>query len=592
MHKARKRTSEEFELDNNGVLVSKHMFDTPRDNDKVRRHVSLGVGSPSVVSPRDKGKDRRRDTLSVNVKHARQPSAGSSSSSHGEVAASRRVHTSDFSHLPPSPSSSSITQFLKHSSNGSTASSPLHNPNRDSHNVAHSLLRGTQEGWSDLDDQATAEALRKLDGLTGRAARTRSSIGGHSRVGSSSRPSTPQKTASGQWEGVPSSENRRSSRRISTHASFSAKDKEKLSQQATSPPNAGVGLGIIEATPEKDQTASANEPSQYSSPSPDKSLKNHGSSNTRHSFTPKRSSASSTTYASTPTSSRDSASLSATTNATSVSALSNRQSLGGKVRRNSAGSDISHSSADAAAYRAAVAAPADATEEHVVPPVPPLPKDISTFKPPPIQTPPATTYLAAPEQKEDNQRNRASLEVPQFPGTPSKHQSLSVGKSVTPTNPPTTVQKTPSKKWSFTGALGKRLAKSPSSSSITDSTAKSPRTLSFGQQLRKSGSKEQALSTSSKRSSEDWSPINAEGMASELSLASVSSIGSGHRSTPPPSAPLPILSSKTPDHLVPSRAETASSASTNLMASAPPLPNNAPRPSSSMWSTRFAPSGA
>lgn len=600
MHKARKRTSEEFELDNTGTLISKHASEStsPRDKDKttVRRHRSLGVGVPSSITPRDKTKDRRRDTLSVNVKqHARQPSAGSSSSSHGEVASSRRVHTSDFSHLPPSPSSSSIQQFLRHTSNGSTASSPLHNAQRDSHNVAHSLLRGTQEGWSDLDDQATAEALRKLDGLSGRSARVRSSIGGHSRVGSSSRPNTPQKTSSGQWEGVPSSENRRSSKRISTHAGLSSREKERPKEQGT--PQHGIGLGIIEATPEKDQTAVSNEPAQYSSPSPDKSAKKHGSTNTRHSFTPKRSSASSTTYASTPTSSRDSASLSAATSATSVSVQSNRQSVG-KVRRNSAGSDISHSSADASTYirerNAALFTSSDVPEEAVVPPVPPLPKDISTFKPPAVQTSPATTYLAAPDTSNEAPKDKASrpdverhasLEVPvAFPSTPSKHQSLSVPKSVTPTNPPSTVHKTPSKKWSFTGALGKRLAKSPSSSSMADASAKSPRTLSFGQQIRKSGSKEQALSTtSSKRSSEDWSPINADGMNSELSLASVSSVNSGHRPTPPPSAPLPITSSKTPDRLVPSRAETASSASTSLTASAPPMPNHAPlSPSSSI----------
>ncbi|TCD60316.1 hypothetical protein EIP91_010354 [Steccherinum ochraceum] len=604
MNRPRKRTSEEFELDNNGVLVSKHMSGSPstspRENDKtsVRRHRSLGVGVPSTLTPRDKTKERRRDALSVNVKqHTRQPSAGSSSSSHGETVSSRRVHTSDFSHLPPSPSSNSIQQFLKHSSNGSTASSPLHNPQRDSHNVAHSLLRGTQEGWSDLDDTATAEALRKLDGLTGRSARARSSIGGHSRVGSTSRPTTPQKTASGQWEGVPTSENRRASRRISTHASLSTRDKEKAKEPGT-PQHTAVGLGIIEATPEKDQSSNSGEPAQYSSPSPDKSTKKHGSASTRHSFTPKRGSASSTTYASTPTttpSSRDSASLSAATSNTSVSALSNRQSIG-KARRNSAGSDISHSSTDASTYMrdrtAALATAADAAEEPVVPPVPPLPKDISGFKPsPPVQASPATTYLAAPEATtQDSQKPRpdierhASLEVPvAFPSTPSKHQSFSAQKSVTPTNPPPFVHKTPSKKWSFTGALGKRLAKSPSSSSMTDSSAKSPRTLSFGQQLRKSGSKEQSLGSASKRSSEDWSPINAEGMASELSLASVSSVGSGHRPTPPPSAPLPITSSKTPDRLVPSRAETASSASTNLTASVPPVPNHAPlSPSSSI----------
>ncbi|KAH8108194.1 hypothetical protein BXZ70DRAFT_884904 [Cristinia sonorae] len=599
MHRARKRTSEEFELDNNGILVSKHSVSdsaSPREKDKasVRRHRSLGVSSGGL--PREKTSERRRDTLSVNVKHTRQPSVGSSSSSHGEVVSSRRSHTSDFSHLPPSPSSSSIQQFLKHSN--STTTSPLHNPQRDSHNVAHSLLRGTQEGWSDLDDQATAEALRKLDGLSGRSARARSSIGGHARAGSTSRPSTPQRTVSGQWEGVTTSENRRASRRISTHAGVSSREKERSIREQPSSQHAGIGLGIIEATPEKDQANTTTDSAQLSSPSPDKSAKKHGSANTRHSFTPKRSSASSTTYTSTPTtSSRDSASLSAATSATSVSNTSSRPSLG-KTRRNSNGSDISHSSVDASTYMrdrsSTLATPAEGIEEHAVPPVPPLPKELSTFKPAASQMSPGssttmTAYLAV-EGREDNVKARSdgerhtSLEVPvAFPGTPSsKHQAFSMQKSVTPTSTPA-VQKTPSKKWSFTGALGKKLAKSPSSSSMTDSSAKSSRTLSFTQQLRKSGSKEQALSPSSKRSSEDWSPINAEGMASELSLHSVSSIGSARRPSPSPSAPPPISSSKTPDRLVSSRAETASSASTSLTASVPPMPNHTPlSPSSSL----------
>ena len=69
------------------------------------------MGMPSQATPKEKGKDRRRDTLSVSVRHSRQ---GSSSSSHGETHHTRRMHNSDFSHLPPSPSSSSIQQFPSH----------------------------------------------------------------------------------------------------------------------------------------------------------------------------------------------------------------------------------------------------------------------------------------------------------------------------------------------------------------------------------------------------------------------------------------------------------------------------------------------
>ena len=108
--------------------------------------------------------------------HARQRSAGDSSSGpdHTSVA-QRRVRTADFSHFPPSPSTASIHQFLEHAGSGTT---PSHRPssssnkepshNHASSNVTHSLLRGTQDGWSSMDEDAHAEVLRKLDGLSGR----------------------------------------------------------------------------------------------------------------------------------------------------------------------------------------------------------------------------------------------------------------------------------------------------------------------------------------------------------------------------------------------------------------------------------------
>ena len=60
---------------------------------------------------------------------------------------------------------------------GNTASGPsspdaLH----PSPNVVHSLLHGTQEGWSGLDDEAAEEALHKLDGISSKSIRTRASI--------------------------------------------------------------------------------------------------------------------------------------------------------------------------------------------------------------------------------------------------------------------------------------------------------------------------------------------------------------------------------------------------------------------------------
>ena len=629
MRGARKRTSEEFELDLNGVLTSKHSSAvSPKEKDKtsVRRHRSLGIGIPSTTAPREKGKERRRDTLSVNVKHTRQTSASSSSSSHGETLHSRRVHTTDFSHLPPSPSSSNIQQFLRH--RDSNSNSLHHVSQRDSQqsthsaaHVAHSLLRGHQEGWSDMDDQATVEALRKLDGISGRTARARSSIGGHSRVGSSSRPTTPSKNVGSPREGAastPENQTRRSSRRISTHASLAGKDK-KDSVIATQKQPIGLGIateGQQVETPEQSPPVTGGEAHSSSSPSLEKAVKKPGSASARSSFTPKRSSGGSTTYTSTPTtSSRDSASLSAATSVTSASALSNRHSTS-KVRRNSAGSDISSLSTDGNLRDRVAALASDGLDENHVPPVPPLPKQIFSYKPPSTAGSVQLTVTEPVEEKaqekhKDSDRERAQIQRPReensdhdrvvptlepvaFPTTPSKHRSFASHRPTTQPTTPTTsstgVHKTPSKKWSFSNALGK-LSKSPSTSSMNNDamSPRSPRTLSFGQSLRKSTSKDQPLAppapVKSTRSSEDWSPINADAMASASSLASLSSIGSVNRNhpiSPPASAPPPITSAKTPDRFVPSRSETASSASTSLTASVPPIPNQPLSPTSSV----------
>jgi dual specificity tyrosine-phosphorylation-regulated kinase 2/3/4 len=68
MRKAKKRSSDEFEIDNAGILVIKHDVSSggPKDKGKdekvsARKHRSLGVGvSSNVVSSREKGKERRR----------------------------------------------------------------------------------------------------------------------------------------------------------------------------------------------------------------------------------------------------------------------------------------------------------------------------------------------------------------------------------------------------------------------------------------------------------------------------------------------------------------------------------------------------
>ncbi|KAG6379088.1 hypothetical protein JVT61DRAFT_11524 [Boletus reticuloceps] len=613
LRKAKKRTSDEFEMDHSGLLVAK-----PKDRSQpvskeekassLRKHRST-ASTASTSSARDRARERRRESMATSAKstlvapsnestpiaiplrmdreratHARQLSAGDSSSGPdpASVAHTRRVHTTDFSHLPPSPSTTSIHQFLKHAGSGTT---PPHRPssssNKDtshslaSSNVAHSLLRGTQEGWSSMDDDAHAETLRKLDGLSGKTARARASVGSLSRA-SVSRPGTPGSTTGRpgvHWEGV-GNEGGKISRR------GSAKEKERKEEPRH--PTSGLGVSgasgdlVTQDVHEARVGAITNGDEYHSSSGPEKPSKKHTSIGARLSFTPKRGSASSTTYTSTPTSSRDSASLSTATSATSVSGPSGsgRHSTGvGKGRRNSAGSDISsvYTGGDGALYKdrtGSLAASAEALEEDRVPPVPPLPKDLSSYRSPP-QSSHGITF--PPSGAGDSEVGRTvSVEVPPV-SKPSTQAHASQGNHSAPESAPP-VTKTPSKKWSFSNALNIRLTSSPSLSSMKDkdhhspSNSKtasfplSPRSMqSFSQQLRKSTSRELALSLPVV-SNASWSPGQPDAMVSAASLASLSSIGS----TRGPKSPA-ILSAKTPDREkgFPSRPGTGSSGSNN-----------------------------
>ncbi|KAJ7067731.1 hypothetical protein B0H15DRAFT_895756 [Mycena belliarum] len=591
--RAKKRTSDEFELDQSGTLVSKRLGSSkdrekaPKDDKTpVRKHRSLNVGSPS------KAKERRRESSglahsnSLKIvasparppeRHSRQASTSSSSSTHADNA--RRVHTTDFSHLPPSPSSSSILTFLKPGT-GASQTPPLVSSkdlpqSHPSPNVAHSLLRGTQEGWSGMDDEATAEALRKLDGLSGKSARARASVASFTRS-TGSRPGTPAKSGS-QWEGIGAMD---LARRASGTSRESSIPKERaligLGVATEGALDSGDPIGSVISSDEQPFS-----PSTASEKTPKK-----GTASARSSFTPKRGSTSSTTYASTPTtSSRDSASMSVTTTATSISAASSRHSLG-KARRNSAGSDASsvHSS-DATSLKdrvASLATSGDAPEETVVPPVPPLPKDLSTYRsPPPTST--GLTFPLLPSSDDDrkqpshesDQERMVLLEVtsydtlqPSAAAPPassdtrrrSQHYSgYSSQASTAPESAPV-VLKTPSKKWSFSNALNLRLSSSPSSTSA--SSPKSPRSVTFGQQLRKSTSKDQTLSPAAAVNNNPWEQPAA--MSSAASLASLSSVGSIRSPVPRPTS-----SSKTPDlGPVTSRTGTDSSASTHHITSA------------------------
>ncbi|KIY70038.1 hypothetical protein CYLTODRAFT_420127 [Cylindrobasidium torrendii FP15055 ss-10] len=557
--KARKRSSEEFELDQTGMPASKSdsASTSPRDrvqDEKVftRRHRSTNsAGGNSASVLREAAKARRRESLGLSTgtpkssnRHSRQTSGGSSASSPHEP----RRHTSDYSHLPPSPSTNSIQHILR-GSGGNASPHYAHSPN-----VAHSLLRGTQEGWSGMDDEATAEALRKLDGISGSKARARSSIASVSRTASLSRPSSPPARSSNRESGGEGKPNR---------SSTSARERDLAQRQL-------LGLAQESLLDVEPVGTALSSDDQYAY-SQEKTPKKTGTSSTRSSMQPKRGSASSTTYASTPTtSSRDSASMSATTSATSVSVASLR-----KNRRNSASSDVSSNhSSDATSFKdrvASLASNGEVTDDAEVPPVPPLPKDLSTYRSPPhTATGPTFSHSSATEDSHDNVGSD-HLEVPSVGHTSSsedvpssrrqsRHYSSGYATAASASDSTPQAPKTPSKKWSFSNALSIKLSGSPSTSHKSQSFQISPRSVSFGQS-RKSGEKDRANMPAVPANS--WSPTHPDAMASASSLASMSSVGSVR--TPAPS-------SKTPERSrIPSRSGTDSSASTSLAAPTGPM---------------------
>ncbi|KAK2467104.1 hypothetical protein APHAL10511_001362 [Amanita phalloides] len=553
--RTKKRSSEEFEIDQFGMLISK----SSKDDDKTlgRKHRSLNLSISTSIA---RNRERKRSSAGLspmasakasNVsprsadRHARQVSAAINDHHH-----SRRGFSND---LPPAQS---------------TAPGAIAKSTSQSHSaVAHSVLRGPQEGWSELDDEATVEALRKLDGLSGKTARARASFGSLGRHSSSSRPPTPAGKTSAQWEGVNSVDPSRVKR--GTKDSSNAKDKDRDSIRLVG----SAGQKFIVSDHYANVTSSDDQHPNF-----EKTPKKIVSATTRSSFTPKRGSTSSTNYTSTPTtSSRDSASVSISTSLTSVSANSGRYSTG-KGRRDSAGSDSMHFSETASIKErnASSISNGDPGDDAAVPPVPPLPKDLSNYRSPQPAIPSQVTQddaiiLAGFDSKEGHQgaldaptlKNSSTIISPpprrhsQFP--PSTATNI---QSAPESSPP--VPKTPSKKWSFS-ALNIKLT-SPASTSKTTFPL-SPKS-AFGSRP-KSSSRDQSGHSPGQRG--PWSPEQPGAMDSEGSLASLSSVGSVQN---------PIFQmhpSKTPDAIVvPSRSSTGSSASTNVATSALAAPQPSP----------------
>jgi dual specificity tyrosine-phosphorylation-regulated kinase 2/3/4 len=561
---------------NGGPIFSTPQKDKDEEKASARKHRSVNV--PATESSREKPRERRRESIGIPLssgsrasapKHTR--SASSSSSNVGGERPHRRGQTSDFSHLPPSPSTSSIQHFLRHSNSISkdAAAGPHGSPN-----VGQSLLRGTQEGWSALDDEATVEALRKLDGISGKSARARTSIGIGigSRPGSTSRPGTPGKAtgAGAQWEGIEGG------------SAKAARRKSNGLLRESMPPKPREEL--VAAT-ESGEDA-------HSSSGPEKSaLKKTGSASARSSLAAKRGSSSLTTY----------------TGTTATS--SSRESAQLLTRRNSNGSDTSVHSSDVAslkdrtaalAHGAAVGSGADGgadDEKARVPPVPPLPKNLSGFRSPPQSSAGVSfTSVPAPEEvRKEKEREQqvtlpaeetdadrtVSLEVPPMivssyqekPTTPQfqqaqlppgqQAQELVVGSAPAAT-------KTPSRKWSFNAlGLGMRTpsSKDKEKEKISQKQPEQGKVYTSDGGATSFGSADEGLvpGTASKRGS--WAQPHA--MESAASLASLSSIGSGNTRGPGVSLSVAQGKNESSDRLAPSRTETASSASHHTQGGGP-----------------------
>lgn len=534
--------------DSSGTMFRVEPIQSLTKDTAVRKHRSLGVGPP----PGQKTKDRRRDPNLIPSKesggtkgdrHSRHSSIGSSSS-HDH---SRRVHTTDFSHLPPSPSTSSIHHLLKGTGN------IVHSPS----SVAQSLLRGTQEGWSGMDDEATFDALRKLDGLSSKSAHasSRVSAGGASRANSLSRPGTPAKSTTAQWEGI---DGKRTSRRTSTRVESGSEGKRDSGSGGRN----RAGEHLMESG-EPHVTAMTIDDANGPAPSERVVRKTSG----RLSYNAKRASTSSTSHTSPTTSSRDSVSLSTGTSVTSVSTASVRFP-GGKPKRNS--TDV-HSAGESASDKERAGSGQDPVLEHNVPPVPPLPKGLSSYRspPPPSSAPTFSQYNQQDHREfgvEDEDADRTfSVDVPPI-RTPSKSthrlngQDPPTGGHLMPGSAPA-IMKTPSKKWSFTSAF--KLAASPTSASLKDKHPGSPFSTATAQ-VRKSLSKDRSLVNVT---SETWSPGQPDAMASATSLTSLSSVGS-----PANAMSSYVMEDRASESDYPNRMESSASVNTNTTSLPPPAP--------------------
>ncbi|KAG8905866.1 hypothetical protein FRB99_008077 [Tulasnella sp. 403] len=611
--------------------------------------VALGLGNPTtatsgapvMATSRSAGsvatgnsRDRHNRHMSTSASASLAESTNSNSPSHHGTAGSRRIHTvhTDTAHLPPSPSSA-YQHLLRPAPGPVTPPLPNHHA---SPSVGHALLRGNQEGWAGLDDSTTAEALRRLDGVASSKVRNRMSTrSGGSSAGS--RPPTPgqKQPSSSHWDGQEHPKKSRASVGSKEHLARASNSSLKLdSNEGASRSAATVSSNVSEigdlvlsggdesswapapvsaATVAQHAQAHGHTPHRKSVNGKD-GMPTPGSQRSSYGVVPKRGSASSASFTGTPTSgSRDSTTLSSTTSNTSIS-LSQRHSYG-KMRRNSAGSDASSvHSGDAAIHQrdraAALAGSYDIDDDALnrIPPVPPLPKDLSNYRSPlPSSTamtfPSSASHAHTPSyHSEDADRTVVipSLDIP--PSPPKQHH---------PPHQSTTPGKAPSKKWSFSG-LSLHLPGSGSSkdsrhigsassptggvsprSSRSISSAAQPQDKAEHNHVNEYGSYAYHEVPSSQNSIGPWSPA----------VASPEIPGSRDSYFPSPGPHMSANSSRSPERTslqartpemrsAHSRTETASSASTHTHSTAaPPPPSKTPlSPKRSSTAKRLTPS--
>ncbi|CED82604.1 kinase-like protein [Phaffia rhodozyma] len=479
--------------------------------------------SPHPFGSTDSRRFRERERSGTGSSNSGRPISNPSSPAHEIVR--QFSHPNDFSHLPPSPSTSSIKKLLRQGSNSNIHNDssdqpplpPLPNslpsPKKQDHfrmDSAHSSSGLSQQNPSKVVDPETLEALRKLDGIgrspsagkrqSTRLVKPKSSDGIMSKGDSANRSRTPPPPSS---------------------------DDKKSNQGRSGRIRASMPAMLVSQTSSPKQ-----EDSEVLSP---RSI----------SFGPARASIG----ASSSTSSKHGSSIS-TSAVYSTAPSSNATGSARSATRTSIGSDAASSHSDGEGTRRGSLSGTIGGKE--IPPVPPLPKQYSV--PSPAQSNQATPSLESDQTQKYDQGDRmcsealpTSVSAPNStfrtsstqatlsasPLTGSKRNDLTPNRSLP--RPPidrqtrselsTTSQasgssaassRVPSKKWSFTNAL--HLGRSSSHKNSTSLSAPEDQQLSMSPSL-PPGSFSQSSADYPKNAGMPWSNLKHSNSIDSFALS-------------------------------------------------------------------------